>query len=49
MSVKHLVSLSGLMELRRQLMIFVETEVMPAIVSLAHTEFIIEVFAYLKQ
>ncbi len=30
-------------------MIFVETEVMPAIVSLAHTEFIIDVFAYLKQ
>lgn len=39
------------MELRRQLLIFVETEVVPAIIGLAstHTDFVIDVFGYLKQ
>lgn len=40
------------MELRRQLMIFVETEVTPAIINLAglseHRQFIVEVFEYLS-
>jgi|LauGreDrversion4_2_1035121.scaffolds.fasta_scaffold473601_1 Icc-related predicted phosphoesterase len=38
------------MELKRQLMIFVETEVLPAIVNLGsseHRHFIVEVFEYL--
>ncbi len=52
LSIKNLPSLSSLMELKRQLMIFIETEVVPALVNLGslneNRDFIIEVFKYLS-
>ena len=50
LETKNLTSLSQLMELRRQLMLFVETEVVPALVNIAtseHKGFVVKMFGYL--
>jgi hypothetical protein len=52
LSIKNLPSLSSLMELKRQLMIFIETEVVPALVNLGSQNddryFIVQVFKHLS-
>ena len=47
--LRHLTSLSQLMELRRQLLLFVEIEVVPALVNLAqkNADFIVALFDHL--
>ena len=53
LSIKNLTSLSSLMDLKRQLMIFIETEVVPALVSLGSQEtyrdFIVDTFKFLTE
>jgi hypothetical protein len=52
LSIKNLTSLSSLMDLKRQLMIFIETEVIPAFVTLGssetHRDFVVQVFKFLS-